>query len=312
MQKYWQTTVLWMDKFLTPIDEPGSRLFHWNIVIAFLIACYWLGSQYGFLNLPSNIKRTVFNKKYWWNSSTKFDYKIYFINSLFKVLIFIPFLDFSFWIARQISKTLFMTFENHEAAPMTPLVLFLFTLGAFVYDDFLRFFHHRLMHKIPCLWRLHSVHHSAKILTPVTLYRTHPLESAMATVRNSLSVGVITGVFVFYFSQTLTLWTVLGVNGFGFLFNLLGANLRHSHLPIGFGKWIESIFISPKQHQIHHSVNLIHRDKNFGVSLAVWDKMGGSWVSSSDPSASKLKFGLGNIHRRPFLKELSLARTKMK
>ena len=40
---------------------------------------------------------------------------------------------------------------------------------------------------------------------------------------------------------------------FGVLFNFAAANLRHSHIWISFGRF-EKIFISPAQHQIHHSV----------------------------------------------------------
>lgn len=294
----------WLDVILAPVDEPGSRLFHWNILVAFLLIVIWVVVTYGLQNTPQKIKSLVFRRKYWWNRSTKFDYIIYFTNSLFKVALFIPFLDFSFWIAQKLSRFFNELYPDHQAAMMSPLPLFVFTVFAFIWDDFLRFFHHMLMHKIPILWKFHSVHHSAKIFTPVTLYRAHPVESAIATVRNSISLGVVTGLFVFYFSRPLTLWTLLGVNIFGFLFNLLGANLRHSHIPIGFGRWLETIFISPRQHQIHHSSALEHRDKNFGVSLSIWDKLLGSWVSSAETKNKKLQFGLGDRQSRSFWSEM--------
>lgn len=300
----------WLDFILAPVDEPGSRLFHWNIVVAFLLVALWIIFTYGFDKTPTKLHQMVFNKKYWWNRSTKFDYQIYFLNSLFKVALFIPFLDFSFGIAKSIARLLNQIFPEHTAWGLDLWPLFIFTVMAFIWDDFLRFFHHMLMHKIPILWKFHSVHHSAKILTPVTLYRAHPVESAIATLRNSLSLGLVTGVFVFCFSRPLTLWTLLGVNVFGFLFNLLGANLRHSHIPIGFGKWIETIFISPRQHQIHHSSALEHRDKNFGVSLSIWDKLIGSWVSSKEVKNKKLNFGLGDRQKRSFWSEMGFERKK--
>jgi len=39
---------------------------------------------------------------------------------------------------------------------------------------------------------------------------------------------------------------------------------------------LEYIFISPAQHQLHHSVAFEHHDKNFGAALAVWDWLFGS------------------------------------
>ena len=62
-----------------------------------------------------------------------------------------------------------------------------------------------------------------------------------------------------------------GVNIFIFLFNVFGSNLRHSHIGISYWKWLEFILISPAQHHLHHSVSKEHHDKNFGVSLAIWD-----------------------------------------
>src|SRR5690606_21421258 len=147
----------------------------------------------------------------------------------FKIFLFIPLLDFSFHIARFVSRGLVsLSGDFMGLAPSMSAIAF-FTVFSFVWDDFLRFFHHFLAHKNSFLWRLHSVHHSAKVLTPVTLYRIHPLESAMATLRNSLSLGVSTGVFVFLFESQLTVWTIFGVSALGFLFNFLGGNLRHSH-----------------------------------------------------------------------------------
>lgn len=305
-----ETFYNYVDLFLNPIDDPGSRLFHWNISIALILVLLWIVFQYGFKDFSSNIKKIIFRKKYWWNKSTRRDYQIYFLNSVFKILLFIPFLNFSYEIGVFISKNL-MLLNNDNSLGLyinSPWII-IFTILGFLLDDLFRFLHHLMMHKINFLWKLHSVHHSAKILTPVTLFRIHPLESAMATFRNSLSFGIITGLFVFCFSQTLTLWTILGINVFGFVFNLLGANLRHSHIPISFGSFFESIFISPKQHQIHHSSLLEHRDKNFGVSLSIWDKFFGTWVPSKDVQ-KKLKFGIGSLQGRRLIDELSLRKRR--
>lgn len=272
----------WLDRFLMPIDDAGSRLFHLNLLLALGLVVVWLFYAEGFRNPWPSLRRLVFRKKYWWNRSTKLDYKIYLLNSVLKVLLFIPFLDFSFAIARGTSKALLTWNGDFGGLQATTFNMLLFTLGVFVWDDFLRFFHHFLMHKIPWLWRLHKTHHSARVLTPITLYRTHPLESALATVRNSISLGIAAGVFVFLFEAQFNLLTLFGVNAFGFLFNFLGANLRHSHIPITFGPGLERVFISPKQHQIHHSSRVEHYDKNFGVSLAVWDKVFGTLIASRE------------------------------
>ncbi|MEZ4574494.1 MAG: sterol desaturase family protein [Vampirovibrionales bacterium] len=66
------------------------------------------------------------------------------------------------------------------------------------------------------------------------------------------------------------------VNLFFILFYLLGYNLRHSHIWISYGPRLEQLFISPAQHQIHHSAEERHWDKNMGLILAIWDKAFGT------------------------------------
>ena len=107
--------------------------------------------------------------------------------------------------------------------------------------------------EIPVLWAFHKVHHSATALNPLTVFRTHPIESIVFSLRGALVQGICIAVFVFFFGGQVQLVTVFGAGILNFLFNALGANLRHSHIPIGFWKPVEYVFISPAQHQIHHS-----------------------------------------------------------
>jgi sterol desaturase/sphingolipid hydroxylase (fatty acid hydroxylase superfamily) len=284
----------WLDRFLVPIDDPTSRLFYLNILFAIAFIFVWLIFSYKKIRAlkPRFLKLIFFSKKYWWNKSTQFDFKIYILNSFLKVLIFIPFLDFSFELSLYFLKKLQSISSSVNHLELSFMNLLLFTISFFVFDDFIRFIHHYLMHKIPWLWKFHKTHHSATTLTPLTLYRTHPIESAIATVRNSFSLSIATSFFVFLFQSELTMVTLFGVNFFGFLFNLLGSNLRHSHIPISFGA-LENIFISPKQHQIHHSADPAHFDKNFGVSLSIWDILFKSHLKSK--SIRRLKFGNSTV-----------------
>lgn len=286
---------IWLDRFLVPIDDPGSRLFHMNILLSLIFIFIWIllrGSNRAGNYRWRDFARLFLRKKYWWNRSTKVDYQAYFLNSLLKVLLFIPFLDGGYFIATKLAHTLVSwndgEFLNWRA---TWPAVGAFTLVAFIWDDLLRFLHHAWMHRSPFLWRFHQTHHSARVLTPITLYRAHPLEIALATIRNGLSLGVATGLFLFIFTADFSPLTFLGINAFGFVFNLLGSNLRHSHIDLSFG-FLEKVFISPKQHQVHHSSNPEHYEKNYGVSLSIWDQILGSYFASNRASA-RLRFGLG-------------------
>ncbi len=279
------------DRFLVPIDDPTSRLFYINFIFVFIFIVIWLALNQQKINFLI-FKKLIFNKKYWWNRSTKTDYKIYIFNSLIKVFILIPYLDFSFSIGLFTVQKLNQLLILDSPLTRTHWPILFFSISYFIFDDFLRFLHHYLMHKIPFLWHFHKTHHSAKILTPITLYRAHPVEIALATFRNSLSLGLATGVFVYLFHSQLTFFTLFGVHFMGFAFNFLGSNLRHSHIPISFGA-LEYIFISPYQHQIHHSVRSEHFDSNFGVSLSIWDQIFKSCkFSKNEDKTKKLKFGV--------------------
>lgn len=290
---------IYWDRFIVPLDDPGSRLFYLNLVmtVVFLVLfAYFQAPQRSFQSVLSQLKLWTWRKKYWWNSSTKVDYQIYFLNGLLKAFIFIPWLDLSYYFSKQTVKGLQFVSRNSSGLEPHVFNLFAFTVLAFVVDDFLRFFHHWCMHKVPFLWRFHQTHHSAKILTPITLYRAHPVEILIATIRNSLSAGLAVGFFVYLFESQVSYFQILSVNLFGFTFNFLGSNLRHSHIPISFG-WLENIFISPKQHQIHHSTKAAHYDKNFGVSLAIWDRLLGSLMLSRDVK-EKMRFGVEGLYRQ--------------
>ena len=76
---------------------------------------------------------------------------------------------------------------------------------------------------------------------------------------------------------------------FTFIFFLYGANLRHPHVKQKYPHFLEYLFISPYQHQIHHSSNTAHFNKNMGSRFAIWDWFFGTLVLSK--KVKKIRFG---------------------
>ena len=68
----------------------------------------------------------------------------------------------------------------------------------------------------------------------------------------------------------------MNLNLITFTFYLVGYNLRHSHIWVAYPQWISHILISPAMHQIHHSAERRHFDKNLGYHLAIWDRLAGT------------------------------------
>lgn len=159
-------------------------------------------------------------------------------------------------------------------------------------SDFSTYWVHRIHHESRIIWPFHALHHSAEIMTPVTVYRKHPVYDLISSFVRGMLIGALQGLMLGAFGQTPAATTIAGVNAFYVLFNIAGANLRHSHVWLSFGPVIEHIVISPAQHQIHHSLDPRHHNKNYGEVLAIWDWMFGTlYVPRARESVA---FGLGD------------------
>jgi sterol desaturase/sphingolipid hydroxylase (fatty acid hydroxylase superfamily) len=75
---------------------------------------------------------------------------------------------------------------------------------------------------------------------------------------------------------------------------LLLTNLQHSHFWITFPGFWGNIFLSPAHHQVHHSKDPAHFNKNLGSTLAVWDWLFGT-LHKPSRHREKLEFGVDGI-----------------
>ncbi len=151
---------------------------------------------------------------------------------------------------------------------------------------------HFLAHRIPFLWELHKVHHAAETLSPLTNARVHPGDTLVFYNINALFMGVAGGITYYLLGRRVPELSIYSANAFAFLFGYLTSHLHHSHMWIAFtGLW-GKLLISPAHHQIHHSTNPIHFDKNLGSSLAVFDWLFGT-LHIPQGKREKLAFGIG-------------------
>ena len=267
--------------------QAGKRIFVLYLLTAVLIASTWAVLTKQKLAI---LQKQIFSPKYWFSQSSGLDLKWITLNHILAFFLILPVLGGQVAWAMSVYRFCVSCFGEGDFIVWPPyVVMALFTFTLFLCEDFSRFFVHYCYHKIPLLWRFHAIHHSAVTMTPLTLYRVHFIEYFINAIRSLLVTGSISGLFIYAFKGQIGVYEVLGVSIFNFLFNMAGSNLRHSHVYIGFGRF-EAAFISPAQHQIHHSSSERHLDKNFGASLAIWDKLFGSWLSSKDEHVSS--FGL--------------------
>lgn len=290
----WTVTII--HSLQQPIDafaDPGKRIFIPFLMSSLLFAVWVIYRQ----SQISNVFPQAQYKAYFTHRSHLTDITLWLFNGFVKLAILAPLFISQLGASILVHKALYVGLgDSPNLSIPFALLLTLFTLAYFIFDDFSRFALHVSLHRVRCLWHLHKVHHSAEVLSPLTVFRLHPLEMVLYTLRQLIVIGVVAGIFSWLFAGKITGWMILGVDAAGFLFNLMAANLRHSHIWLSFGRG-ERWFISPAQHQIHHSALAEHKDKNFGSCLAIWDKLFHSLIYShtvktSPSQLQQLPFGL--------------------
>lgn len=185
--------------------------------------------------------------------------------------------------------------------------------------DFGLFFAHYLMHKFPVLWEFHKVHHSAEVLTPLTVLRMHPVDMIINSWVVAICVGLVNGVFAWVYPDPENARWLVASNVIVFVFYFFGYHLRHSHVWIMFPKGIRQVISSPALHLIHHSTDRKHWDKNFGRIFILWDRLVGAAYIPTE--REEISFGIGTsedgqynsvyrLYVLPFQKAAKLLRKK--
>lgn len=148
---------------------------------------------------------------------------------------------------------------------MLPATVIILDLAAYVV--------HRLLHKVPLLWRLHKVHHADLDYDFTTGLRFHPLES-LVTVSSTLLVIAALGappVAVIPY-EVLFIGAAFFVHG-------------NIHLPQTLDRLLRRCVVTPDMHRIHHSVDIRESNSNFAGIFSVWDHLFGTYCK--DPAAGQ-------------------------
>jgi sterol desaturase/sphingolipid hydroxylase (fatty acid hydroxylase superfamily) len=140
---------------------------------------------------------------------------------------------------------------------------------SYLSGEFSIYLAHRLMHTNKVLWSFHRPHHSAEVLTFLTGNRNHPLETLLFVIFGALIGGVSTATLLYSTGTAMhpaLPAALLVISAFAGMMD----KLQHSHLRLSFGP-LNFVFQSAHMHQIHHSAESVHRDKNFGATSSLFD-----------------------------------------
>lgn len=134
---------------------------------------------------------------------------------------------------------------------------------------------HYAMHKVPALWAIHQVHHSAEVLTPLTRTREHFLAGPIWAAGAAIGYAVPGALFAYLFDGALNQATLLGIGVFALLFGLTG-NFRHYHVALHYPRWLSRWLQSPAMHHTHHSYLPQHLDTNLAAVTSIYDRLFGT------------------------------------
>lgn len=244
-----------------------------------------------------SLARFIFPREVWGHPSAIVDYKFVAIDMTIKSLTYGPMFSgmtlLFYKAAFYVSQSTWLGFVS-PIHPDPIMVAFV----ALLVGDFGVFFGHYLAHKVLLFWIFHQIHHSAEVLTPVTVYRAHPIDGLLSSVVISIVTALAAVSYTTMSGFPVGDLTILGVNAFTFLFYMAGAHLRHSHIWLSYGPIASWIFQSPAQHQIHHSKDPKHWDKNFGFMFSIWDALFGSLYIPREKES--LQLGIAHANSEDF------------
>ena len=131
-----------------------------------------------------------------------------------------------------------------------------------VVRDLAEYVYHRLQHRVPALWAMHSLHHS------------DPAMSALTTNRHFWGDQLVKQVTVWSLAAMLVTPTpaMIAIYSLISLWNYY----VHSALPGDFGR-LSWLINSPDYHRRHHSSMPEHFDSNFAALFPIFDVIAGSY-----------------------------------
>lgn len=142
---------------------------------------------------------------------------------------------------------------------------------------------HVAMHKVPLLWRLHRVHHADVDVDVTTGVRFHPIEYVGSLGLKAILVALL-GAPV----GAVILFEVL-LNATS-MFN--HANLRLSPRA---DRLVRLLLVTPDMHRVHHSIDRVEADHNYGFNVPWWDRLFGTYRAEPQHPHETMTLGVSQF-----------------
>jgi sterol desaturase/sphingolipid hydroxylase (fatty acid hydroxylase superfamily) len=221
----------------------------------------------------------LFPREHYTGRSARIDIWIWLLNGL----IFIPLFEISvalFGLAMGVSVYDILLGLGGERLQIADSLLILAAvqfLGFWFGQGFGQYVGHLAMHKIPLFWALHRAHHSAESSNLFTFLRSHPVEHFINGATRVAGAAFGIGLALYVTGGQLLPNAIQAIFWFNILYVLIGfRSVDHLHIPVRYGPPLDVLLGSPIMHQLHHSAELQHRDKNMGGAGYLFDWMFGT------------------------------------
>jgi sterol desaturase/sphingolipid hydroxylase (fatty acid hydroxylase superfamily) len=226
------------------LDVPWYTNYFWGLIAISLLV--W-GLEILF---PWRKEQSIFRKDFWLDAFYMF----------FNFFIFAIIISGVYKVLEVLFADLGITSKSLSIVDFTLWPQWLQLLVFFIILDFVQWFTHVLLHRVPAFWEFHKVHHSVKEMGFAAHLRYHWMENILYKPLKTLGVMILGGfepeqAYIVHFSAIAI------------------GHFNHANLKLTWGP-LKYILNNPVMHLYHHAYNLPegHRyGMNFGISLSLWD-----------------------------------------
>lgn len=247
--------------YLQALENGISRTFHWTWQLVSMQVPWYLNFFYGLIIIslvvwmleiafPWRKQQGTFRKDFWLDGFYMF----------FNFFLFAIGLNGIWAMFGQLGRDLHFTAGSLTLVDMSAWPSWAQLLVFFLILDFVQWFTHILLHRIPAFWQFHKVHHSVQEMGFAAHLRYHWMENVLYKPLKTLGAMVIGG---FEPEQAYLVHFIALTIG----------HFNHANIHITWGP-LRYILNNPVMHLWHHAKELPSNHPygvNFGISLSVWD-----------------------------------------
>lgn len=224
-------------------DVPWYTNYFWGLIVISLLV--W-GMEIAF---PWRKDQPIIRKDFWLDG-----FYMFFNFFIFSIAISGIYNVLNVWFAE-----LGITSKSLSVIDISDWPMWIQLAVFFVVLDFVQWFTHVLLHRIPIFWQFHKVHHSVKEMGFAAHLRYHWMENILYKPLKTFGVMILGGfepqqAYIVHFAA-ITI-----------------GHLNHSNIKITWGP-LKHLFNNPVMHLYHHAYTLPEGKNgvNYGISLSIWD-----------------------------------------